>query len=82
MKIPPTPADPLRQAARRMEAAYLSEMLRAAGLDKAQSAFGGGAGEAQFASFLRQEHATALAERGGIGLADAIYQSLKDRADV
>ena len=41
-----------------------------------------GAGEAQFASFLRQEHATALAERGGIGLADAIYQSLKDRADV
>lgn len=74
--------DPLRQAANRMEAAYLSEMLKAAGLDKAQTTFGGGIGEAQFASFLRQEHATALAQRGGLGLATAIYHSLKDRADV
>jgi flagellar protein FlgJ len=40
-------------------------------------AFGGGAGEAQFASFLTQEHARLLAERGGIGLAEGIYRALR-----
>ncbi|NIZ13287.1 rod-binding protein [Phaeobacter sp. HF9A] len=68
----------LRQASIDFEASFLSEMLKAAGLGKAPKAFGGGAGEDQFAGFLVDEQAHAIAESGGIGLAEAIYNSLKD----
>ncbi|TNJ42259.1 rod-binding protein [Phaeobacter sp. B1627] len=75
-------ADPkdaaLRQAAIDLEASFLSEMLKAAGLGKAPEAFGGGSGEDQFASLLVNEQARAMAESGGIGLAESIYNSLKD----
>ncbi|KUP94745.1 rod-binding protein [Tritonibacter horizontis] len=68
----------LRQAALDLEASFLSEMLKAAGLGKAPEAFGGGAGEDQFAGLLVNEQARAMAESGGIGLAESIYNSLKD----
>lgn len=68
----------LRQAAIDLEASFLSEMLKAAGLGKAPEAFGGGAGEDQFAGLLVNEQARAMAESGGIGLAESIYNSLKD----
>ena len=80
---PPTP-DPardarLRDAAQRLEAGFLKEMLSAAGLGHAPSAFGGGEGEDQFSSFLLDEQAQRLAKAGGIGLAESIYESLKAR---
>lgn len=59
-----------------LEAGFLAEMLKAAGIGRAREAFGGGAGEDQFASFLIREYATATVASGGIGLSEAIYDSL------
>lgn len=69
----------LRKVATDLEAAFLAEMLKHAGLGTGPDSFGGGIGEAQFASYLNQEHARLLAERGGIGLAEGIYRALLER---
>ncbi|EYD73886.1 flagellar protein FlgJ, putative [Rubellimicrobium mesophilum DSM 19309] len=69
----------LRDAAQRLEAGFLKEMLSAAGLGHAPSSFGGEEGEDQFSSFLLDEQALRLARSGGIGLAESIYESLKAR---
>ncbi len=42
---------------------FLSQMLQFAEVIPTRGAFGGGAGEEQFASFLREEYAARLAER-------------------
>ncbi len=73
--------EPLRAVAEKLEAQFLSEMLKSARLDAAPSPFGGGAGEDQFASFLRQAQAEKMAETGGIGLAETIFQSLVKRSE-
>ncbi|NUB44912.1 rod-binding protein [Fertoebacter nigrum] len=70
------PPDPLRQKAVELEAAFLSEMLAHAGLSSDAGAFGGGIGQDQFASFLRQEQAMAMAQRGGIGLAEHLFRAM------
>ncbi|NDV98171.1 hypothetical protein [Salipiger sp. PrR002] len=41
---------------------YISQMLRVSGAFSARESFGGGAGEAQFSSFLREEIATQVAD--------------------
>ncbi|SNR49935.1 rod-binding protein [Puniceibacterium sediminis] len=69
----------LREAAKELEAGFLAEMLKAAGLGKTSESFGGGQGEEQFSSFLRQEQARAMVEGGGIGLAESLYHALKER---
>lgn len=71
----------LRRVARELEATFLDEMLKSAGLGEARAAFGGGIGEEQFASLLRRQHAEAIAEKGGVGLAEHIFNALKERAD-
>ena len=82
---PPPPAggdDPDRRAAQLMkvaqtlEAQFLSEMLKSAGVGQPPGTFGGGAGEDQFASFLRDEQAKQMTEAGGIGLAQALFESM------
>jgi len=79
-KVPKSNDDKaLRQAAENLEATFLSEMLKAAGLGESRESFGGGAGEDQFSSFLVQQHAKAMVSSGGIGLAESIYNSLKER---
>jgi Rod binding domain-containing protein len=70
----------LRSAARALEATFLAQMLEAAGLGAPSESFGGGAGEDQFASLLRMEQARLLADRGGLGLSEAIFDALKERA--
>lgn len=82
---PPARTEPdqnarLREVARDLEAAFLAEMLKYAGLGAARESFGGGIGEEQMTSLLRNEQASALAARGGIGLAESIFQSLLQRA--
>ena len=72
----------LRQVATELEASFLEVMLEQAGFGETRESFGGGAGEEGFASFLRHEHAMALARKGGIGLAEHIFHSLKARTDV
>ncbi|MEO0915584.1 MAG: rod-binding protein [Pseudomonadota bacterium] len=62
--------------AQKMESQFLAEMLKSAGLGETPEALGGGAGESQFSSFLVNEHADALVASGGIGLSEAIYNSL------
>ncbi|WP_092500573.1 rod-binding protein [Meinhardsimonia xiamenensis] len=69
----------LRALAGEVEAEFLAEMLGAAGLDAALGAFGGGAGEEQFSSFLRREQARLMVKAGGIGLAQQIFESLLRR---
>lgn len=64
--------------AKAFEAGFLSEMLKEAGLQADDGAFGGGIGEAQFASFLRAEQSKAMVDAGGIGLAEVIFESLKN----
>ncbi|MBV0890309.1 hypothetical protein KTN05_00365 [Paracoccus sp. Z118] len=47
-------------SADRLEAAFLTEMLKHVGVDDSSSDFSGGAGEAQFASWLTEQRAGAL----------------------
>lgn len=69
----------LRAVATDLEAHFLAEMLKQAGFGEARQSFGGGTGEDQFASLLRVEHARALADRGGIGLAESLFRALAAR---
>lgn len=71
----------LMEAARELEATFLAEMLKSAGLGETPEAFGGGAGEEQFGSFLRMEQARAMVGAGGIGLAQSLFEALKERAE-
>lgn len=83
----PAPAVPrhdqaLYKVAQQLEASFLAEMLQSAGLGQTSESFGGGSGEDQFGSFLVQEQAMQMVRAGGIGLAESLYESLKERADV
>lgn len=71
----------LRSLADNLESQFLAEMLKSAGLAKPPNDFGGGAGEAQFSSFLTAEYADATVAAGGIGLSEAIYRSLVARKE-
>lgn len=66
----------LRAKAEEIEVAFLSEMLRHAGLGAEGGSFSGGIGEEQFASFLREEQARAIVAAGGLGLTETVFQSL------
>jgi len=69
-------AQELRDVAKAFEASFLAEMLKASGLGKSRSEFGGGAGEDAFASMMVDEQAQLMVERGGVGLSESIFQSL------
>ena len=80
--VPPaeSPRDTVMRArAQELEAAFLAEMLSHAGLGTQEGSFSGGAGETQFASFLRDEQARQMVRSGGVGLAEQIFHSLKQR---
>lgn len=72
---------PLWDAAQKLEANFLSEMLKSAGFGTPRQEFGGGAGEEQFGSFLRHAQAEAMVDAGGIGLAEHLFEALKERTD-
>lgn len=71
----------LLQAAQNLEASFLAEMLESAGLGRTSESFGGGAGEDQFSSFLIEEQAKHIVQTGGIGLAQSLFDILKERSD-
>lgn len=71
----------LREAARKLETTFLSEMLKSTGFGTTTSVFGGGVGEEQFSSFLRDAQAQELTKAGGIGLAEALFEAMKVRAN-
>jgi Rod binding domain-containing protein len=72
--------DALRKVAVDLEATFLAEMLKSTGFGEARNEMGGGIGEEQFSSFLRSEQAKLMAQQGGIGLAENIFEVLKRRA--
>ena len=72
----------LRDAAKKLETTFLSEMLKSAGFGAPLSGFGGGAGEDQFGSFLRDAQAAEIVETGGIGLAESLFEAMKARLNV
>ena len=77
---PPQGNDALRAAAQGLEAAFLTELLAHARVGEPPEGFGGGTGEAQFASLLRAEYAREMAAGGGVGLAEQIFRSLAGSA--
>ena len=81
MKIDPiqaqsAPKTVLRTKVEALEAAFLAEMLRHSGLGEQESRFGGGIGETQVTSFLREAQAKAIVDAGGIGLAEMLMRSM------
>ena len=74
--LPPEREVALRTAAESLEASFLAEMLRHSGVADARQTGGGGAGEEAFAGFLADAYGTALAEQGGIGLAEKVFEVL------
>ena len=74
-RAPAGTADAMRTA-REFEAVFLAEMLKHSGLNAMPDSFGGGPGEDAFASLLTQEYARLLSERGGVGLSEAVYESM------
>ncbi|MEM7472406.1 MAG: rod-binding protein [Pseudomonadota bacterium] len=69
------------QAAQKLEAVFLAEMLKQAGFGQPIEGFGGGVGEDQFASLLVNHQAQALAKSGGVGLAEKIFKSMVDHTN-
>lgn len=66
----------LMEKSKELEASFLSEMLSFAGLSNSEGSYFGSAGEDQFGSFLRDAQARLMVEKGGIGLAQQLFQSL------
>lgn len=63
-------------AAEDLEATFLAEMLKSAGLGATDGPFSGGVGEEQFSSIMVREQAGQIVRAGGIGLAEVFFQSL------
>ena len=71
----------LMAKAEELEATFLSEMLAHSGLGEMQGSFGGGEGEAQFSSFLRQEQSRLIVQHCGLWLAELIFNSMVKAED-
>lgn len=68
----------LMATARAFESVFIAQMLAHSGLGKALGAEGGFGGEA-FSSLLVDEYANRLVEKGGFGLAEEVYEQLRER---
>ena len=68
-------------AAQKLEVNFLTEMLKSTGLGQPRTLTGGGAGEERFGSFLRTAQAELMVQKGGVGLAQSLFEALKERAD-
>lgn len=66
-----------RRVGQEFEALFLSEMLAPVfeGID-ADGLFGGGEGEKMFRSMMVQEYGKAIAQSGGVGIADAVQREI------
>jgi Rod binding domain-containing protein len=67
----------LRKTAQNFEASFLSQMLKPmfANLGAAKP-FGGGTGEDMWRSLQVNEYGKAIAQKGGIGLADSVFREM------
>jgi len=69
--------DAMRKTAKEFEAMYLAQMLRPMfeGIE-AEAPFGGGQAENMWKSLQIDEYGKAIADAGGIGLADAVVREM------
>lgn len=89
MTIPPLtaahaaapPPDRLQMAARKLETAFIAEMLRSSGFGKQPDPMGGGGGQDHFTSFLIDAQAERIAAAGGIGLAESLFRAMAGGRD-
>ena len=73
----PTDAKQARKVAEDFEAFFLGQMLQPMFANiGAEEPFGGGPSEGIWRSLQVDEYGKALARRGGIGIADAVYQEI------
>ena len=70
----------LRDAARQFEQVFIAQMLKQAKVGETNGSFSGGYGEDAFKSFMIDEYAEALSTAGSFGLAEKIYNQLKEKA--
>lgn len=68
----------LMKTAKAFEAVFVAQMLSQSGLGKAIAADGGFGGEA-FSSLLVEQYSNKLVEKGGFGLAERIYDQLRQQ---
>ena len=66
----------LRAAAHQIEVQFLSTFLKLSEAGSAPDLMGGGIGEEQFKSFLKDAQATEISKAGGLGLAESLYAAL------
>lgn len=66
----------MRKAAIAYEANFLNEMISQSGLGKAGENLGSGVGGDAFASLLTEQYSLEIAKKGGVGLADKIFEAL------
>ncbi|MFN3613753.1 MAG: rod-binding protein [Rubrimonas sp.] len=71
--------DALRAVAVNFEAMFLTQVLDLAGVGKSPEGFDGGHGEEAFRGHLLAEQGRLMAESGGIGLAEHVFQALLKR---
>ncbi len=65
-------------AAQKLEASFLAEMLKSTGLGEQENSLSGGHGEDHFASFHRQAIADQMVKSGGIGLTETFYRAIME----
>ncbi|MEO0371879.1 MAG: rod-binding protein [Pseudomonadota bacterium] len=75
---PEAAVEQAREASQRLEASFLSEMLKSAGFGMQTNSFSGSAGEDQFASFQRDALAQHMVQAGGIGLAEHFFNAMME----
>jgi flagellar protein FlgJ len=74
--------DPIRKAAVEFEKMFISEMTKHMDTTPENGGtFGGGPGEAAFKSMLTDAYAEQISRRGGLGLADTIERSMRNKVE-
>ena len=65
------------KAAQEFEAVFLSQMVQQMNIGlKSDGVFGGGFAEQTYRSLMYQEVGRQMAQTGGVGIADAVYQEI------
>ncbi|MHA7872233.1 MAG: rod-binding protein [Hyphococcus sp.] len=66
------------EKAREFEAVFIAQMLKFSGMDKALTQNSGFGGDA-FSTMMLEQYAQKIIDNGGFGLADQIYEQLRDK---
>ena len=66
-----------RRAAQEFESVFINQLLESLSAgEKTDGPFGGGASEGIYRSMMNDSVAKSIAQRGGLGLADSVYQQI------